>query len=68
MILYSQHVETPIGSLFAAANEQGIFLFDFFERKGGLDRVKERVAKKWSAIYAEKPHPMLDYLQSQVQE
>lgn len=54
--------------MFAAANEHGIFIFDFVERKGGIDKIKERVAKKWSAIFVEKPHQCLDILEQQLEE
>lgn len=54
--------------MFAAANEQGVFIFDFVERKGGLDKIKDRVAKKWKAIFTEKPHNSLELLEQQLTE
>lgn len=54
--------------MFAAANEQGIFIFDFVDRKGGIDKIKDRVAKKWQAIFVEKPHKSLRILEQQVHD
>lgn len=68
LILYTKNIETPIGTMFAAANEQGVFIFDFVERKGGLHKIKDRVAKKWKAIFIEKPHTSLDILELQLSE
>lgn len=68
MILSVTYIETPIGTMFAAANEQGIFIFDFVERKGGLDKIKERVARKWTAFFVEQAHEQLRILEQQVQE
>lgn len=68
LILYTKNIETPIGTLFAAANEQGIFIFDFMHRKGGIEKIKDRVAKKWTAIFVEKAHKSIDLLELQLQE
>lgn len=54
--------------MFAAANEQGVFIFDFVNRKGGIDKIKERVAKKWKAIFVEMPHFSLQILEQQLEE
>lgn len=54
--------------MFAAANEQGVFIFDFVARKGGIDKIKDRVAKKWSAIFVQKPHQSLELLEQQLSE
>lgn len=68
MILFSKHIETPVGRLFAAANEQGIFIFDFVERNGGLDKIKHRITQNHQAVFIEKPHKSLDILEQQVAE
>jgi O-6-methylguanine DNA methyltransferase len=68
VILYTKYVETPVGSMFAAANEQGVFMFDFVDRKGGLDKVKQRIAKSWKAVFVEKKHPSINVVEQQVAE
>lgn len=54
--------------MFAAANEQGVFIFDFMHRKGGIEKIKDRVAKKWAAIFVEKSHQTLKVLEHQLAE
>ncbi|MCC6186251.1 MAG: methylated-DNA--[protein]-cysteine S-methyltransferase [Chitinophagaceae bacterium] len=68
MILYTKHIETPIGRLFAAANEQGIFIIDFVERNGGIDKIKQRVVKNHQAILVPKTHKNLVILEQQLHE
>jgi AraC family transcriptional regulator of adaptative response/methylated-DNA-[protein]-cysteine methyltransferase len=67
VILYTQIIETPIGAMFAAVNEDGIYIFDYVERKGGLAKIQDRVAKKWSAIYVQKKHAQHEALEQQLQ-
>ena len=68
MKLYTKHIETPVGLMFAAANDSGIFIFDFVERNGGLDKIKHRIIKNHQAIFVEKTHKSLDILEQQVAE
>lgn len=68
LILYTKNIETPVGLIFAAANEQGIFIFDFVERQGGLDKIKQRIVKHWKAVFVEKQHSSIRILEQQVSE
>lgn len=42
MKLFSLQFEKPVGTMFAAANDIGIFIFYFVDRKGGLETVKAK--------------------------
>lgn len=68
VIVYTKILETPVGGLFAAANDAGVFLLDYLNRRGGLDRMKEKVSKKWKCIYVEKAHPVLSELEQQLND
>lgn len=67
MNLYTKVIETPVGNMFAAANDLGIFLFDFLDRRGGLDIVLQKIKGRYPTDFLPGDHPKIVLLQEQLQ-
>lgn len=68
MVIYTQHIETPVGRLFAGANDKGIFLLDFMQRSGGLVKIRQRIEASWSATFETGEHKYIALLEQQLSE
>src|SRR6187401_2721599 len=67
MALITTIIETPIGEMIAAANDQGICLLDYRYRKM-IQSVQKRIADELNDHYEEGTHPLLDQLRIQLIE
>ena len=65
--VYFQHYDSPLGPMIAGATECGI-CFQEWEDRGGVDRIKARVVKRYKCELVELPNRHLTGLQTQMAE
>jgi methylated-DNA-[protein]-cysteine S-methyltransferase len=67
MALFTTIIETPVGEMIAAANDQGICLLDYRYRKM-LPAVQKRISDELNDHFEEGKQPLLDQLRIQLIE
>lgn len=65
--IFTKEIKTPIGVMFAAANDHGIYIFDFLHRKM-LKKIKQRIITFTGFDFEEGEHPYFELLSSQFNE
>ncbi len=60
-------IGSPVGEFVVGATDRGLCLFEFADR-GGLDRIRARMLKRYKMEMKEGTHPMLDEGAKQSQE
>jgi O-6-methylguanine DNA methyltransferase len=66
MMIITRTLKTPIGNMVAGVHDKGLFLLDFPQRNGSLDKLQLRIAQAHNAEFREGDHPLLDRLQAQL--
>ena len=64
-ILAAKWIETPLGSMLALADDEGLRLLDFVDRRG-LERQITRIRKRLSCIIIPGDHPHLSAIESEL--
>ncbi len=67
MKLYQQKIQTPLGTMVACANENGLCLFDFEDTKN-LDKELLQVSEKLQSTIYEEENTILKLLKTQITE
>jgi len=67
VIIFTTKLETPIGTLLCGTNDQGVFLLDFPERTGGIDKVLQRIAAAHQASFEDGQHALAVEVAGQLQ-
>jgi AraC family transcriptional regulator of adaptative response/methylated-DNA-[protein]-cysteine methyltransferase len=65
--VWFQQYDSPLGPMIAGTTERGV-CFQEWEDRGGADRIKTRVIKRYRCELIEKPHPHLTLLKKQMAE
>jgi AraC family transcriptional regulator of adaptative response/methylated-DNA-[protein]-cysteine methyltransferase len=65
--LYVQRIETPLGTMLALANDRGLHLLDFLDRRG-LERKLEQLRAKVGSPFVPAAHPILASAELQLAE
>lgn len=60
-------VESPVGEFIAGATENGCCLFEFYDR-GGMERIRARMTKRYNREMKEGSNPLLKEIQKQSDE
>lgn len=63
--LLARWIDAPLGAMLALANDDGLYLLDFVDRRG-LERELERLARRFAIVPG--PHPVLDQTEREVRE
>ena len=66
VILYRE-IETPFGPMLGGATEKGCCLLEFKDR-GGLDRIKKRILKRYKMEMTEGNSKILNKLENEIQK
>lgn len=63
--LLARWIDTPLGAMLVLANDDGLYLLDFVDRRG-LEREVERLARRFAIVPG--PHAVLDRAERQMRE
>ena len=63
--LLARWIETPLGAMLVLANDDGLYLIDFVDRRG-LERELSRIARRFAIVPG--PHPVLDQTEQEMRE
>jgi AraC family transcriptional regulator, regulatory protein of adaptative response / methylated-DNA-[protein]-cysteine methyltransferase len=63
--LLARWLDTPLGAMLALADDDGLHVLDFVDRRG-LERELERIAKRYAIVPG--PHPVLDHTEREMRE
>lgn len=66
MIIYTNSIQTPIGTMITGVNDNGVYLLDYPVRNGGTDKIMARIAQVRDATFREGDHPLLAELERQL--
>src|SRR5258708_6655222 len=64
-VLFAQRIETPLGTMLALANDAGLYLLDFVDRRG-LERELLRLRRMLKGAAVPGSHPVLDETRRQL--
>lgn len=63
--LLARWIDTPLGAMLALANDAGLYVLDFVDRRG-LERELERLVRRFAVVPG--PHDILDQTEREVRE
>ena len=66
-VLHAKWIETPLGAMLALADDRGLHLLDFVDRRG-LERALASLEKRLKARALPGPHPYLDAIERELAE
>ncbi len=66
-MIYTQQIDTPLGKMIAAANDVGLYMFDFEFRKM-MSAIKKRIALYTNDSFEIGHHSLFNVLQQQINE
>ncbi len=66
-VMYSRWLETPLGPMLAIANDDGLYVLDFVDRRG-LEREITRLRARAKCVVVPGVHPHLDHVAREVAE
>lgn len=66
-IISYQNVQSPLGEMIAGATNAGIAFLEWHDR-GGVDRILERVAKRYDCSFVQQPSDLVARLALEVEE
>jgi AraC family transcriptional regulator of adaptative response/methylated-DNA-[protein]-cysteine methyltransferase len=67
MSLFTKNIDTPVGPMWIAANDDGICLFEFEDRRR-IDQIMKRITSLLSTDFIVGHHPYHTLLEAQVSE
>ncbi len=65
--LFSRWIESPLGPMLAVADDRGLHIFDWVDRRG-LERAIGALRKKEAAVIVPGEHPVLDQIEREIGE